>query len=105
MVLDSWVWCKSLDAWRRIARADDRRNADWQWSFSMATQTEGRMDEGTAYGRKPQLSNQLLTEVGPGTPCGELMRRYWQPIAVSRKVGDLPQKVRVLSEDLILFRD
>jgi phenylpropionate dioxygenase-like ring-hydroxylating dioxygenase large terminal subunit len=71
----------------------------------MAMQTEGRVDEGTAYGRKPQHSNKLLTEVGPGTPCGELMRRYWQPIAVSKRVGDLPQKVRVLGEDLILFRD
>jgi phenylpropionate dioxygenase-like ring-hydroxylating dioxygenase large terminal subunit len=71
----------------------------------MATQTEGRVDEGTAYGRRPQHSNKLLTEVGPGTPCGELMRRYWQPIAGSKKVGDLPQKVRVLGEDLILFRD
>lgn len=64
-----------------------------------------RVDEGTAYGRRPQHSNKLLTEVGPGTPCGELMRRYWQPIAVSARVGDLPQKVRVLGEDLILFRD
>ena len=64
-----------------------------------------RMDEGTAYGRRSQHPNKLLTEVGPGTPCGELMRRYWQPIAVSKKVGDLPQKVRVLGEDLILFRD
>ena len=63
------------------------------------------VDEGTAYGRKPQHANKLLTEVGPGTPCGELMRRYWQPIAASQKVSDLPQKVRILGEDLILFRD
>jgi len=61
--------------------------------------------EGSAYGRAPQHSNKLLTEVGPGTPLGELMRRYWQPIALSEKVRDLPRKVRVLGEDLILFRD
>ena len=61
--------------------------------------------DGSAYGRPPQHSNALLTEVGPGTPCGELMRRYWQPIAVSADVGDVPRKVRILGEDLVLFRD
>ena len=38
-------------------------------------------NNGSAYGRPPQHSNKRLTEVGPGTPMGELMRRYWQPIA------------------------
>jgi len=60
---------------------------------------------GSAYGRPTQRPNALLTEVGPGTPCGELMRCYWQPIAVSQELHDLPQKVRILGEDLILFRD
>jgi nitrite reductase/ring-hydroxylating ferredoxin subunit len=63
------------------------------------------MNDGSAYGRKQPASNRLLTEVGPGTPCGELMRRYWHPIAESKKLLDLPRKVRVLGEDLILFRD
>jgi phenylpropionate dioxygenase-like ring-hydroxylating dioxygenase large terminal subunit len=73
----------------------------------MTTDTPSRLskNDGSAYGRPPQHSNRLLTEVGPGTPCGELMRRYWQPIAVSGRVTDLPRKVRVLGEDLILFRD
>ena len=50
---------------------------------------------------------ELLTRTGPGTPCGNLLRRYWQPIALSRDVapGCPPQHVRVLSEDLVLFRD
>jgi phenylpropionate dioxygenase-like ring-hydroxylating dioxygenase large terminal subunit len=61
--------------------------------------------EGHAYGRRPQHPNSLLTEVGPGTPMGELMRRYWQPVALSREVTDLPRKVKVLGEDLIVFRD
>jgi phenylpropionate dioxygenase-like ring-hydroxylating dioxygenase large terminal subunit len=61
---------------------------------------------GSAYGRPKQKSNALLTEVGPGTPCGELMRRYWQPIAISAELAsDRPRKVRVLGEDLVLFRD
>jgi nitrite reductase/ring-hydroxylating ferredoxin subunit len=53
----------------------------------------------------PQHSNDLLTEVGPGTPLGELMRRYWHPVGLSAKLKDLPRKVRILGEDLILFRD
>jgi phenylpropionate dioxygenase-like ring-hydroxylating dioxygenase large terminal subunit len=68
-------------------------------------QPAARSSAGSAYGRKPQQPNKLLTEVGPGTPCGELMRRYWQPIAESARLKDLPQKVRVLGEDLVLFRD
>lgn len=51
--------------------------------------------------------NKLLTETGPGTPGGKLMRRYWQPIARSEDVaeGGAPMPIRILSEDLVLFRD
>jgi nitrite reductase/ring-hydroxylating ferredoxin subunit len=60
---------------------------------------------GTAYGRPQPTYEKLLTEVGQGTPCGELMRRYWQPLIASAKVTDRPQQIRILGEDLILFRD
>ncbi|MEL6518841.1 MAG: Rieske 2Fe-2S domain-containing protein [Pseudomonadota bacterium] len=46
-----------------------------------------------------------LSEVGPGTPCGEYLRRYWMPVAMTNQVGDLPYRLRVLGEDLILFRE
>ena len=46
-----------------------------------------------------------LTEVGPGTPCGEYLRRYWMPVAMTDQVGDLPYRIRVLGEDLVLFRE
>ncbi len=51
--------------------------------------------------------NELLTRVGPGTPCGELLRRYWYPIAVAQELSaEQPTKfVRLLGEDLVLFRD
>lgn len=51
--------------------------------------------------------NEILTRVGPGTPAGELLRRYWHPIAVAKELTDEhPTKfVRVLGEDLVLFRD
>jgi phenylpropionate dioxygenase-like ring-hydroxylating dioxygenase large terminal subunit len=45
-----------------------------------------------------------LTQVGPGTPCGEYLRRYWQPVACARDL-DVPLRVRILGEDLVVFRD
>ncbi|HTI86598.1 MAG TPA: Rieske 2Fe-2S domain-containing protein [Alphaproteobacteria bacterium] len=51
--------------------------------------------------------NELLTRTGPGTPGGEWMRQYWHPIAVAEEVphGGRPVPVRIMSEDLVLFRD
>jgi phenylpropionate dioxygenase-like ring-hydroxylating dioxygenase large terminal subunit len=62
-------------------------------------------DTGTAYGLPRPTYKADLTEVGPGTPMGELMRRYWHPIGLSADACETPRKVRVLGEDLILFRD
>jgi len=63
-----------------------------------------KTDAGTAYGRKRGATNTALTETGPGTRMGELLRRYWHPIGLSGDAGATPKRVRVLSEDLILFR-
>ena len=50
--------------------------------------------------------NERLTRVGPGTPMGELMRRYWQPVAASADLADVPvRSVRILGENLTLYRD
>src|SRR5262245_179011 len=51
--------------------------------------------------------NERVTQVGPGTPGGELLRRYWQPVAMLPDVSDeSPTRfVRLLGEDLVLFRD
>jgi nitrite reductase/ring-hydroxylating ferredoxin subunit len=46
-----------------------------------------------------------LTRVGAGTPCGEYLRRFWQPIAMASELTDAPLPVRILGENLILFRD
>ncbi len=46
-----------------------------------------------------------LTRVGPGTPCGEWLRRSWQPVAMTSELRDLPIAIRILGEDLVLFRD
>src|SRR5438552_13133894 len=54
-----------------------------------------------------QAENELMTQVGPGTPGGELLRRYWHPIAIARELTDTyPTKfVRLLGEDLVLWKD
>ncbi len=60
---------------------------------------------GTGYGRKPSTYESLIAEAAPGTPCGELMRRYWHPVELSERVASVPREVRILGEDLIVFRD
>ncbi len=45
-----------------------------------------------------------ITEVGPGTGGGEYLRRTWQPVALSEEVKDLPVLVKLLGEELVLFR-
>ena len=62
-------------------------------------------DTGTAYGRPAPTYMKELAEVGPGTPMGELLRRYWHPIGMKADANETPRKIRVLGEDLILFRD
>src|SRR2546428_10084921 len=51
--------------------------------------------------------NERLTQVGPGTDGGNLLRRYWHPVAGLHELTDEnPTKfVRLLGEDLVLFRD
>ncbi|HEY3688104.1 MAG TPA: aromatic ring-hydroxylating dioxygenase subunit alpha [Streptosporangiaceae bacterium] len=50
--------------------------------------------------------NKLLCETAPGTPMGELLRRYWHPIAGAAEFGALTVKpVRIMGEDLTLYRD
>ncbi len=63
------------------------------------------MNLGTAYGRPTPTYDREITEVSPGTPCGEWMRRYWHPVALSATIEAVPQNIRILGEDLIVFRD
>ena len=46
-----------------------------------------------------------LTHVGPGTPCGEYLRRFWQPVCFTDELHDLPLRVTLLGEELVVFRD
>ena len=51
-----------------------------------------------------EKDNERLTRVGPGTPMGNLLRRYWMPVAISAEVDDVPRHKRLLGEDLVVFR-
>jgi phenylpropionate dioxygenase-like ring-hydroxylating dioxygenase large terminal subunit len=54
-------------------------------------------------GRPP--ADDDLTRVGPGTPCGEYLRRFWQPVVLADELRDVPKRLRILGEDLVAYRD
>ena len=66
----------------------------------MGSDTDGR-----AYGRTAGTSEADLVQVAAGTPAGELLRRYWHPVARSSDATPTPCEVRLLGEDLVLYRD
>ena len=55
--------------------------------------------------RERPPEDEELTRVGPGTPCGEYLRRFWQPVVLASELGDVPRRLRILGEDLVAFRD
>ena len=55
--------------------------------------------------REVPNEDEYLTHTGPGTPAGEYLRRFWQPVAYSHYLNDLPLRVEVMGEELVLFRD
>ena len=57
------------------------------------------------YNQPARNDDSLLTAVGPGTPCGDYLRRYWHPFLIASELGELPLAVRLLGEDLVVFRD
>jgi nitrite reductase/ring-hydroxylating ferredoxin subunit len=62
--------------------------------------------EESGYGREEPRPDERTTRVGRGSPAGEWFRRYWQPVGLADELsGDLAKPVRVLGEDLVLFRD
>jgi nitrite reductase/ring-hydroxylating ferredoxin subunit len=59
----------------------------------------------SAYGRQTPRPDYELTCVEPGSPMGELLRRYWQPVCTSDELTDLPRKEKLLCEEIVVFRD
>src|SRR3954466_315754 len=49
--------------------------------------------------------NEVLTRIGPGTRMGNLLRRYWHPVAGSSEMAERwTMRVRIMGEDLVLFK-
>jgi 5,5'-dehydrodivanillate O-demethylase len=51
-----------------------------------------------------QEENELFTRIGPGTKMGEVLRRYWHPVGFSETITNKPKRVKVLGEELVLYR-
>ena len=60
---------------------------------------------GGYYHREIPQEDAELTRIGPGTPCGEYLRRFWQPVTFSDDLKDLPVALKILGEELVVFRD
>ncbi|MBI3505853.1 MAG: Rieske 2Fe-2S domain-containing protein [Proteobacteria bacterium] len=55
--------------------------------------------------RLPAGEDAELTHVEAGTPGGEYLRRFWTPVAMASQLGAKPVPIRILGEDLVIFRD
>jgi nitrite reductase/ring-hydroxylating ferredoxin subunit len=45
-----------------------------------------------------------LAQTGSKTPCGEFIRRYWHPVALTTEISEIPKEIRILGEDLVIFK-
>ena len=60
----------------------------------------------SGYGRvRSERIDEALLRVGRGTPGGEYLRRFWQPLMLAKELADLPLPVKLLGEELVVFRD
>jgi nitrite reductase/ring-hydroxylating ferredoxin subunit len=73
--------------------------------MATSTQSESTLAYNGYHRKQTAEPDHFLTRVGRGTPGGEYLRRFWQPIAYLDELGDVPLRVRALGEDLVAFRD
>ena len=48
--------------------------------------------------------DEVLARTDPKTACGEYLRRYWHPVALTSEVSHIPREIRILGEDLVIFK-
>ena len=48
--------------------------------------------------------DEVLARTDPKTVCGEYLRRYWHPVALTSEVSEVPREIRILGEDLVIFK-
>lgn len=69
----------------------------------------GRNDKSLAYAGYTQkidgVPDSEITQTGRGTLGGEYLRRFWQPVLYEYELGEFPRRIRILGEDLVIFRD
>ena len=51
------------------------------------------------------IPNEIITHTGPNTLCGNFLRRYWHPFFIASELEDKPTLVKILGEELVLFKD
>ena len=66
---------------------------------------QAKQPYGGYYQNRVPAHDPFLTEVGPGTPCGEYMRRFWHPVCLAEELTEVPRFLTILGEDLVCFRD
>jgi len=49
-------------------------------------------------------SDEKISRTDIGTPCGEYLRRYWHPVALTSEASTTPKEIRILGEDLVIFK-
>ncbi|UXX82862.1 aromatic ring-hydroxylating dioxygenase subunit alpha [Roseovarius pelagicus] len=52
----------------------------------------------------PAEADEEIARIGPGTAGGEYIRRFWHPIYITEDLGELPEAIKILGEELVLFR-
>ena len=57
------------------------------------------------YMREVPTPDDDITRTGPGTPMGEYLRLYWQPVCLSEELTELPKAITIMGEKLVAFRD
>ena len=48
--------------------------------------------------------DEVLARTNPKTSCGEYLRRYWHPVALTSEISEVPREIRILGEDLVIFK-
>src|SRR5207249_8539907 len=94
---------------RTTARPGPRSSRDWLPSPRVATTAACALTGSRSRSRDRMLTkeqNQRFTEVGQGTPMGELLRRYWMPFATVKQLHEHPTRaITLLGEHLVAFKD
>jgi phenylpropionate dioxygenase-like ring-hydroxylating dioxygenase large terminal subunit len=91
-----------------ISKGEDFSMATAEMKKSASTGAQNKSEvvkSGYGVVARPPREEERLTHVGFGTPMGELLRRFWQPICLSEELRDLPMRVTILGEELVAFRD